>query len=103
MNTERPGSAHVRRMAGGYYVLQGVGVVAWWAMLVAAPQYRRYFVFEPNSETSLLAFWLADLFLLGVGSVVAGLLCLTGNRLKEIAAWFVTGAVSYATLYTFIF
>ncbi|HVF47084.1 MAG TPA: isoprenylcysteine carboxylmethyltransferase family protein [Pyrinomonadaceae bacterium] len=103
MASEPAGSAKVRRMAGLYYMLQGVGVISWWILLYAAPQYRRYFVLEQNSETSRLAFWLADLFLLGIGSIVAGVLCLTDQRLKEIAAWFVTGAVSYATLYSFTF
>lgn len=103
MTSEPAGSAKVRRGAGLYYALQGLGVIAWWVMLFAVPQYRRYFALEQTSETSLIAFWLADLFLLGLGSIVAGVLCLVGHRLKEIAAWFVTGSISYATLYSFTF
>lgn len=93
----------VTRSAGVYFILQGVAVFSWWAVLFIAPAYRQYFVLDQNSETSLIAFWLADLSFLGVGSLVTGALCFTDSGYKRIAAWFVTGAVSYAAIYCFAF
>ena len=93
----------VRRYAAVYFVLQGVAVFAWWMVILLMPASRQYFLLEPNSETSLLAFWLADLLLLAGGSLTAGALCFINGRYKKIAAWFVAGAIGYATLYCLIF
>jgi protein-S-isoprenylcysteine O-methyltransferase Ste14 len=93
----------VRRAAAGYFLLQGTSVLLWWLMLLLAPATRHYFLLEPGSETSLLSFWLPDIFLLGVGSIVAGWICLYDNRYSSITTWFVTGSVSYATIYCLAF
>lgn len=93
----------IRHTAAIYFALQGIAVVAWWILLFFVPASRKYFQLETNSETSLLAFWLADLSFLGIGSLVAGWLCLQDSRHAPTASWFVTGAVSYATLYCLAF
>lgn len=93
----------VRIAAALYFLVQGVGVFVWWALLFFAPATRRYFVLEPGSENSLLAFWLADLAFMGAGSLVAAWLCFAESQFRTIAAWFVTGSVSYAVLYCFAF
>lgn len=67
------------------------------------PASRKYFQLESNSETSLLAFWLADLSLLGIGSLIAAWLCFRDSRHAPMASWFVCGAISYATLYCLAF
>ena len=93
----------VRRSAAIYFTLQGVAVFAWWAMLFLYQSCRTYFALEPTSETSLMAFWLADIAFLGVGSLAAGWLCSRGHQYAAIVSWFVTGAISYATVYCFAF
>ncbi len=93
----------VATSAGAYYAIQGIAVFAWWATLLFMPETRRYFVLETNSETSLMAFWLADLAFIGAGSLVASVLCFREHELKSITSWFVTGAVSYAAIYCLIF
>ena len=93
----------IRHTAAVYFALQGIAVVAWWLLLIFVPNSRKYFQLETDSETSLLAFWLADLSLLGIGSLVAGWLCLRDSRHAPVAAWFVTGAISYATFYCLAF
>lgn len=93
----------VKRAASIYFLLQGVGVIAWWALLVWVPESRLVFVLEGNRETSLMAFWLADAALLAGGSLAAAAFIWTGNRYSVAVLWMVTGAVTYATLYTFAF
>jgi len=93
----------IRHTAAVYFALQGIAVVAWWLLLISIPASRKYFQLETDSETSLLAFWLADLSLLGIASLVAGWLCLHDSRHAPTASWFVTGAISYATVYCLTF
>mgnify|MGYP001796472562 CR=1 FL=1 len=93
----------VRRLAAIYFTFQGLMVFAWWAMLFLYPSCRTYFALEPTSETSLMALWLADISFLGVGSLAAGWLCFRGHHYAAIVSWFVTGAISYATVYCFAF
>jgi protein-S-isoprenylcysteine O-methyltransferase Ste14 len=93
----------IRHTAAIYFALQGIAVTVWWLLLFFVPDSRKYFRLETDSEISLLAFWLADLSLLAIGSVVAAMLCWRDNRNAPTAAWFVTGAVSYATLYCLAF
>ena len=93
----------VRHSAALYYAIQGLAVIAWWAVLYLVPSSRQYFALERSSETSLMAFWLADLSFLGIGSLAVGWLCFRDHEYSRIAAWFVTGAVSYASVYCFAF
>ncbi len=93
----------VRRNAAIYFAIQGTAVLAWWAMLYLYPTARQYFVLEVGSDTSLLAFWLADIVFIGVGSLAAGLLCYRGSEYRQIASWMVTGAISYASIYCLAF
>lgn len=100
---EKSGAAKVRRTAAIYFAIQGVGVIGWWCGLAFYPESRLVFVLEPNRETSLLAFWLPDLLFIAVGSGVAAVLVWQRNKFSVAAMWLVTGAVSYAALYTFAF
>lgn len=93
----------VRKAAAIFFLAQGLGVIAWWIMLVACPESRLMFVLEPNRETSLLAFWLPDLLFIAAGSFVIAILIYLRNRYMVAAMWLVTGAVSYASLYTLAF
>lgn len=93
----------VRKAAALYFLAQGLGVIAWWILLVAWPESRLMFVLEPNRETSLLAFWLPDLLFIAAGSLTVAALIYWRNRHTVAAIWLVTGAVSYASLYTLAF
>jgi protein-S-isoprenylcysteine O-methyltransferase Ste14 len=93
----------IRHTAAIYFALQGIAVVAWWFLLIFVPASRKYFQLESNSETSLLAFWLADLSLLGIGSLLTAWLCFHNSRHAPTASWFVCGAISYAALYCLAF
>ncbi len=93
----------VRHSAAIYFAVQGVAVIAWWLVLYFVPSTRQHFVLEKTSETSLMAFWLADLSFLGIGSLATAVLCWRDHEYSRIAAWFVTGAISYAAVYCFAF
>lgn len=93
----------VRQAAAAYFFLQGIAVMAWWAFLFLAPAYRVYFTLQPGSDESLMAFWLADLTFLGLGSLATAWLCFISSESRRIASWFVTGAVGYAAIYCFAF
>ncbi|MGD9563674.1 MAG: isoprenylcysteine carboxylmethyltransferase family protein [Pyrinomonadaceae bacterium] len=93
----------VRRTAILYYLLQGLAVACWWIVLFGWPDSRAYFLLEADSETSLLAFFLPDAVFIAVGSLVAAYLIYSRNRYTTAALWLLTGAISYATAYTFSF
>ncbi len=93
----------VRRSAAIYFAVQGLAVIVWWCVLFSIPASRQYFILERDSELSLLAFWLADLAFLGLGSLAAAWLCFRNHEYSQIASWFVTGAVSYGAIYCLAF
>jgi protein-S-isoprenylcysteine O-methyltransferase Ste14 len=92
----------IRLFATLYFAVQGVAVLAWWILLFSAPSSRKYFQMG-ESETTLLAFWLPDLFLLAVGSFAVSAFVWFENRFTVIAVWFVVGAIAYATFYCLAF
>lgn len=92
----------IRQYATIYFAFQGIGVIIWWCLLFFYPRSRAYFQMG-GSENILLSFWLPDLFLLAVGSLFASWFIRTENKLATIAMWFVTGTISYASLYCYSF
>jgi protein-S-isoprenylcysteine O-methyltransferase Ste14 len=96
-------NAKVRRSAGIYFLFQGVVVFIWWSMMAIWPETRRYFLIDPNSETSLLSFWLSDLTLLGPGSIFTAWLFFKDSIYAPISTWFISGVVAAGTLYCFAF
>lgn len=91
----------IRRNTVVYYLIQGIAVAAWWAVLIAKPETKAYFQLEPASQTSLMAFWLPDAVLIAAGSLTAAYLVFSRSIYATAAIWLVTGAVSYAAIYTF--
>ena len=87
------------RTAAGYLAAQGLAVAVWWCALIFVPASRTYFLLDTHSGNSLLAFWLADVGLIVVGSGLASGLLWRNKVLAPLVVAFVCGAVSYATLY----
>lgn len=92
----------ILRSASAYFALQGVAVAIWWLLLYFSPAARTIFQMG-DSQTVLLAFWLADLLLLAAGSLLTSALCFSASKFAVLAAWFVAGATSYAALYCLAF
>ncbi|MFN6964288.1 MAG: methyltransferase family protein [Pyrinomonadaceae bacterium] len=91
----------VFRNAGWFFALLAAATAAWWIALAFEPSLRRYFEIDPSSPVAFIAFRLPDLVIVMPGSVTAAVLCFFQSRLASSAAWLVTGAISYATVYTF--
>lgn len=91
----------VRRTAVIYYLIQGLAVALWWIVLFAQPEVRTYFQLESGSQASLMAFLLPDAAFIGAGSLIAAYFVYSRNRFESAALWLLTGAVSYAAVYTF--
>jgi protein-S-isoprenylcysteine O-methyltransferase Ste14 len=92
----------IEQSATIYFAFQGIAVVAWWILLIAVPTSRKYFQMGDN-EIILLAFWLPDLFLLAVSSLILSWLIAAKHKFMQIVLWFAVGAISYATLYCLSF
>lgn len=61
----------IRRLAVAYLAVQGVGVLAWWILLLAVPSARAPFTAHGAPDSVLMAFLLGDVLLVGAGSLVA--------------------------------
>lgn len=93
---------NIRQTASVYFALQAAAIVAWWILLFFVPASRSFFQMG-DSETILLAFWLSDLSLLAIGSLLVSAFCFFDSKFTVIALWFVTGAISYAAFYCLAF
>ena len=92
----------IPQSASIYFMLQAIAVFVWWITLFFFPPSRSVFRMG-ESDAVLLAFWLPDLFLLAVGSLVASAFCFFSNKFTVIAVWLVVGAIAYASLYCLSF
>lgn len=90
------------RVAAGYLFLQGALVPGWWLLLVFVPSTRDLFKASEHPDSALLAFWLADLACISVGSIVSGWWLLKRDVRAGATVWFTAGAVVYAALYCII-
>ncbi|MFG0291631.1 MAG: methyltransferase family protein [Phycisphaerales bacterium JB050] len=92
----------MRRAAAGYFALQGVSGLAWWALLFFHPDARGWFF--PDAQGDLIRRSLAvpDISLFALGSLGAAACCWS-NRMATIASTLIAGAVWYATLLAFGF
>lgn len=92
----------IQQSATIYFAFQGIAILAWWILLIAVPTSRRYFQMG-SDENILLAFWLPDLFLLAIGSLVLSWLIIAKHKFTPIVLWFTVGTISYATFYCLAF
>ncbi|HRK22878.1 MAG TPA: hypothetical protein PLX06_13765 [Fimbriimonadaceae bacterium] len=85
-----------RGQAAIYFLAQGLGVVIWWVLLLANPDWRAPF-FSPNADPIALSkFLVPDVVVMGGFSVAAGWLGLRRSPHRLSAALLAVGAVVYA-------
>jgi hypothetical protein len=73
-------------------------VIAWWLLLATSSGVGAHFLPRSGPASALTAFAPADLVIIAVGSAVVALR--RADRLTLGLAWFVSGAMCYASLYT---
>ena len=81
--------------------MQGLGIIAWWGLLLYVPTSRIYFRTSRMSDEALLDFIWPDLFFLGLGSCICA--WMIGNKydspITKPFIWILVGATIYPTLY----
>ncbi|MCA9022863.1 MAG: hypothetical protein KDA74_22090, partial [Planctomycetaceae bacterium] len=82
-----------------YPLLQGLGGVGWWYLLLAAPESRSLFLSETLPERVLLAFWLPDGVIFVTGSFVLAYGLCKQRRWARSVLFFLTGGIAYVSLY----
>lgn len=92
----------IHQTAAIYFAFQGLAVIAWWLLLFFYPASRVWFQMG-DSPTVLMAYWLPDLFLMAIGSLVVSGFCWFESRFTQTGLWFVTGTITYAMLYCLSF
>lgn len=92
----------VTRYASLYFLVQGLGVLVWWYLLLTNDSVLKLFQMGSDGAT-LMSFQLPDMAFLGGGSLLAALLCYLRSQYMAYVAWFVAGLVTYATFYAFNF
>ncbi|QDU48073.1 hypothetical protein [Gimesia panareensis] len=82
-----------------YPLLQGLGGVVWWCLLLAVPESRSLFLSETLSERVLLAFWLPDGVVFVGGSLVLAYGLWRQRCWAGPVLYFLTGGIAYVSLY----
>ncbi|QEG02608.1 hypothetical protein Mal15_67290 [Stieleria maiorica] len=90
---------HPRLIVSGYFALQAIGVVAWWAMLTLYPENIGWFRPKDWPDEVLLSFWLADISLIVGGSWIAAVSVWQQREWASTAVWSVTAICWYPTLF----
>lgn len=87
------------RFAILWVVLQTIGLIAWWSMLLLLPSTRGWFLIPGSPELNLLAFLLPDAVL----GILVGIISVAALHRRHPLSWpslvILTGAMAYAALY----
>lgn len=81
-----------------YLLVQAIGILAWWGLLIASPGSIQWFQPAVWPPGSLLAFWLADGLLLVGGSLVAATGVFQEKPWASVAVWAIALVSWYPTL-----
>ena len=88
------------RLAGGYFLIQGLATIIWWALLLRIPDARSWFL-DPTWDWEFIRLFApADIVAFGGASLCAGVLAIGRSRYSIHSAWLICGAALYAMLMT---
>jgi protein-S-isoprenylcysteine O-methyltransferase Ste14 len=104
MTRLRQGSGEARsfsgsRFGGWYFLVQALGIAAWWAYLSAEPSAVPLFLPRGAAAADLRAFQLPDLLVAVPVSLAASMSILLSLRWAMPLAWFAAGSMVYAFVY----
>lgn len=89
------------RIYAVYFALLAVAILIWWVIILTSENVRSYFFLGEFGENKFALFLYADLLVVALGSGIACWLAFQKSRnALNAAIWFVTGAMSYATVCT---
>lgn len=86
-----------RRLCTSYYLLQGIGTLAWWIFLLA--DHERFALFFPRSSDPL-GFLPPDMLFFGAGSLACADAVANRRAWRRPIVWIVAGGVAYPTVLT---
>ncbi len=88
-------------VVGVYFIFQAIGVLAWWVLLWTVPEAADWFQPDGWSRDALMGFWLADLGLVALGSLVTAAVVLRRERPAWASnlVWALAAASGYGALY----
>ena len=93
------GPGTVARLGQVYLALQGVLALAWWVVLLVAPETRRHFLAPGAPDVTLLAFLIPDVILFAGASMLAAYGLARGTAWAWPVLCLHAGAAAYAALY----
>ncbi len=89
----------IRKLGTAFLVVQGLGGLAWWLVLLCVPTSRSFFLAPGAAEVTLLAFVFPDLLLYVGGSLAAAYGLFRGRPWGWPILCVHAGAAAYASLY----
>ena len=87
------------RFAAWYFLVQALGIAAWWIYLSAEPSAVPMFLPRGAAEADLRAFQMPDLLVAAPVSLAASVSIFLSLRWAMPLAWFAAGAIVYAFVY----
>lgn len=87
------------RFGGWYFLVQALGIAAWWGYLAAEPSAVSLFLPRGAAEADLRAFQMPDLLVAVPVSLAAAASILLSLRWAMPLAWFAAGSMVYAFVY----
>lgn len=82
----------------GYFAIQGVATLGWWALIAWSPAWRRWFAFG-DDVASLWMFFPADMLFWCGGSAAAAMGAWWQARWAPPVAWALCGAIAASVLH----
>jgi len=89
----------VRLIIAGYFSIQALGTIAWWAMLFVEPAWIEWFQPKAWPKQVLISFFVPDLCILIIGSLVTVYAMVRQRPWSTLAVWSTTIAGLYPTLF----
>lgn len=74
-------------------------ILGWWLLIGLLPASRKWFWPEAWPTAGLLSFWLPDLLLVAIGSIVGAEACWQRRGSAGPILWLTAGGMLYASLY----
>ena len=87
------------RFSGWYFLVQALGIAAWWIYLSAVPSAVTLFLPRGAADADLRAFQVPDLLVAVPVSLAASVSIFLSLRWAMPLAWFAAGAMAYAFVY----